>query len=93
MQRLRLSALEHRTRLDAQSDANQPYPQPLLAGVRSGGCEDSLGCVVESAVVVDEDGSEIVLVEPLESSCVGEGEGRSGRRRSGGRAPRVEPCR
>ena len=68
MQCLRLSALERQTRLEGQSDASLPCPQPLLAGVRSGGSEGSSGGEEETADV----------------------EGRSSRRRSGGRAPLTE---
>ena len=84
MQCLRLSAFERRTRLDAQSGASPRYHQLLLAGVRSGGSEDSSGGVVEIADVVDEDGGEIFLADPLEPSCIDEGEGRSSCRRSRG---------
>ena len=51
MQCLRLSAFERRSRLDAQSDASLPCPQPLLAGVHSGGCEGSSGGEAEIADV------------------------------------------
>ena len=48
-----------------------------MAGIRSGRSEDSSRGIVETADVVDEDGDEIFLVDPLESSCVGKGERRS----------------
>ena len=64
MQCLRLSAFEHRSRLDAQSDASLPCPHPLLARVRSGGSEDFSGGVVETADVVDEDGAKYSSLRP-----------------------------
>ena len=107
MQCLRLSAFERRSRLDAQSDASLPCPQPLLAEVRSGGSEGSSGGEAKTADVEGRSSRRRSVGraplaelyrrgrrpgEPLEPSCVGEGEGRSSRRRSGRRAPRAELC-
>ena len=108
MQCLRLSAFERRSRLDVQSDASLPCPQPLLAGVRSGGSEGSSGGEAEIADVEGRSsrrrsGGRAPLAElyrrgrrpgePLELRCVDEGEGRSSRRRNRRRAPRAELCR